>query len=732
MADCGTCKALLQRFTDPTFRDEINLGSWDEALSSLCPSPLPLIKAFHAYCSEKEHFHHDTKDVGIVRGVEGHSVELFPSISKLGAVWALLLAQGADVTDHAGTGRVLDPDWADLGLAKKWKTMCLEGHGANCQNPMRIPRTAPKWLVDVDKRCIVPGEARGPYVALSYRWGGASGYRLNEDVLPILQKDYALDEKNISDHLPPIIQHAMFMTAVLGERYLWVDALCVVHGGHADSANQLNLMSAIYANAVVTIVAADGDASDGLLGLRDVSTPRGLEQKIIPFGNEKLIVRNNYIFSLDTGTEYYERAWTYQEQKMSSRKIFFNRKEIHWECQCSVWHEELTLGTEVDKYIDPRLSIMLAGFPDLESLSHVIGRYNERKLTYDEDALSGISGLLAVLSRSFTGGFLYGCAEMYFDRFMGWVPQWGHTNLRRRIASSRPEHERVTRSSASLPSWSWIGWEGMIWLKYGEATRINDICHSLEETIPITQWYTANAPTVPAKSRRRIRSTWFEYIGKYKDLTQPLPPGWTKEEAPTVGSFRDEPRLYPDECGKYIFKHKDLTGEAWGPTDEFYFPFPVAEITPKTPFFTPEQTPYLFCKTKKATMWAERAEYKVFPREENVLKLRQDAGSAVVGSLHLQTEEQLAQWPEVLEKPGHDTKPDGKMVDLVAIHRSVYYAKTFDEEKKAYGYPFIRNERYAVLWVEWHDNVAYRLACGNVEKDAWESLELEGVDLVLG
>lgn len=97
---------------------------------------------------------------------------------------------------------------------------------------------------------------------------------------------------------------------------------------------------------------------------------------------------------------------------MSPRRIFFNSRELHWECSCSVWHEELVLGAEVEKYIDDRLKIILAGFPDLRSLSNPIGFYNEMTLRYEEDALPGTTGLLSVLSRSFTGGFLYGLPIM--------------------------------------------------------------------------------------------------------------------------------------------------------------------------------------------------------------------------------------------------------------------------------------------------------------------------------
>lgn len=93
----------------------------------------------------------------------------------------------------------------------------------------------------------------------------------------------------------------MYLASTIGERYFWVDALCVVHCDDAAEAEELNLISAIYGSAIVTIIAADGDSRDGLLGLRDVSAPRKSEQRILPFGQEKLDVQNANIFSLSGG-----------------------------------------------------------------------------------------------------------------------------------------------------------------------------------------------------------------------------------------------------------------------------------------------------------------------------------------------------------------------------------------------------------------------------------------------
>jgi hypothetical protein len=65
----------------------------------------------------------------------------------------------------------------------------------------------------------------------------------------------------------------------VGERYLWVDALCIVQDNDESKMRDIHNMGVIYANATFTIVAADGDASDGLTAHRDVR----LSRSFIPF-----------------------------------------------------------------------------------------------------------------------------------------------------------------------------------------------------------------------------------------------------------------------------------------------------------------------------------------------------------------------------------------------------------------------------------------------------------------
>jgi hypothetical protein len=64
------------------------------------------------------------------------------------------------------------------------------------------------------------------------------------------------------------------MVKHVGERYLWVDALCITQDDRTELGATLQLMHLIHGNAVFTICAMDGeDAASGLARL-----PRLLNQ----------------------------------------------------------------------------------------------------------------------------------------------------------------------------------------------------------------------------------------------------------------------------------------------------------------------------------------------------------------------------------------------------------------------------------------------------------------------
>ncbi|KAF4810747.1 hypothetical protein CGCSCA5_v010351 [Colletotrichum siamense] len=128
-----------------------------------------------------------------------------------------------------------------------------------------------------------------------------------------------------------MVRQAIALTSLVGQRYLWVDTLCIDHSRIAESTTQLQNMGAIYANASLTIVALDRDAEDGFPSLRDISREKYRDDEVpIQFGNEQFILDKLSYFGLTSWSMYHERGWTFQEFNMSPRRLIFSKDLLHW------------------------------------------------------------------------------------------------------------------------------------------------------------------------------------------------------------------------------------------------------------------------------------------------------------------------------------------------------------------------------------------------------------------
>ena len=126
----------------------------------------------------------------------------------------------------------------DLALIRKWLELCSRNHQEQChmaQDLAEIDREdqqlSPRFrLLDVQNYRIVPAVlSTSRFVALSYIWGAARG-----QVLLTTAQAAGFHHSLPSHGLPRTIKDAIDFTAAIGERYLWVDALCIVQDNAED------------------------------------------------------------------------------------------------------------------------------------------------------------------------------------------------------------------------------------------------------------------------------------------------------------------------------------------------------------------------------------------------------------------------------------------------------------------------------------------------------------------
>ncbi len=167
--------------------------------------------------------------------------------------------------------------WLDM-CVKEHTEACVETHSGDAKFMELISETFFGVIDVVDMQLkALPVKKGKPacFVALSYVWGrqghGEQPYvTTRETVLThILHGGLG----TAWDRLPRTIQDSILLVSRLGERFLWIDSLCIVQD--SDSSWRLNAqaMHLVYGHAYFTICAADGDASAGLQAVQSILRP---------------------------------------------------------------------------------------------------------------------------------------------------------------------------------------------------------------------------------------------------------------------------------------------------------------------------------------------------------------------------------------------------------------------------------------------------------------------------
>lgn len=376
---------------------------------------------------------------------------------------------------RVGSGRELGP-LLQLSRVREWLRQCEEQHGDECACPAWIREgegeaLTPKALriIDVKERRIVDSPLQSRYLALSYVWGGDQQsldsrleWSLTTQNLEKLQQVNGLDNVALSN----TIQDAITFTLDLGERYLWVDALCILQDDVGDLAAQTSQMDLVYSGAVLTILAASGDDSHcGLAGT--VQWPRNVFSRRVQVSSEGLYLAPTAALSSDgllPKSTWNSRGWTFQERLLSRRSVVFTKAQVFWLCECSMWDEETILEpTEPQVWVLPQAlgcnDEWDDNFPRFsrESMSVYIAQYSSRNFTFPADAHSAFLGILRRYEHLNKAKTMWALPVHRFDQYLTWQ---GGMERRKEL------HRLILDNSATclvpFPSWSWLGWSGFI------------------------------------------------------------------------------------------------------------------------------------------------------------------------------------------------------------------------------------------------------------------------------
>ncbi|CZS92758.1 uncharacterized protein RCO7_10213 [Rhynchosporium graminicola] len=415
-----------------------------------------------------------------VRGYKGQIVELQVVYGTERYPARVFSTKGDNISAEKYLGRPVyrnakSPE--TLALMSKWFKNCFQNH-AECRwssnaseldpiLPSRVVDIGPATSEDFVPRLLSPGSQRGKWAALSHRWGHAN-------ILRTLSNNVQEIEAGIDiSKLPATFRDAIFLTRHLGLRYLWIDSLCIIQDSPSDWLKEAASMPNIYRNSFITIAAAATENSTGGIFVDRSWLPTSKPCTIpvqIRSGSEHGTLHFDVPFDTNiqgNETNYLRsRAWCIQESLLSHRLLMFVTLQMSYTCvrqglvesrqtpftiSCEERNKILEkfqhrssndLRTHQDELLPSTLRSMIITWYD------ILYDYTRRDLTFSNDRLIAISGIVAVVGSSIEDDYVAGLWRRDMPRALLWSPFEEETLPNAPHVSRGPPLYRA-------PSWSW-------------------------------------------------------------------------------------------------------------------------------------------------------------------------------------------------------------------------------------------------------------------------------------
>ncbi|KAH7309731.1 heterokaryon incompatibility protein-domain-containing protein [Stachybotrys elegans] len=311
-------------------------------------------------------------------------------------------------------------------------------------------------------------EVRGVYACLSHCWGAdGPSIKLTSCTANDLKLGIPISQ------LPRTFRDAVHVCQSLRIKYLWIDALCIEQDDIQDWMENAAHMASIFENACLNLAATSAPHSEGgLFGLdADIAAKQLQHHPQIYVRHRKRVSEFPRTYRQFSSTRdeksrsefpLLNRAWVYQERRLSRRTIHFTRQQVFWECNSRFISEDKTIDTSWDYGVDHQSTAIHArpfgywsGDP-VADWKKTVSEFQGLQLTFETDRLPAIAALAERMMRFRRGKDTY-IAGMWKNTLLSDL-SWYH------FGQSYP------RPAGTTPSWSWASIQGNV--MWAEATPL--------------------------------------------------------------------------------------------------------------------------------------------------------------------------------------------------------------------------------------------------------------------
>lgn len=341
----------------------------------------------------------------------------------------------------------------------------------------------PERLIDVRggqprviQSATLPRDALEPtalrYLTLSYCWGNGTQLKLTRASAPVLHSGFSLDTASGTQ------RDTIALARALGIPFVWIDALCIQQGDVDDWTRESSLMHKIYGHSYVTVCSlTSASCREGYLA-------REWPQVVVGHEDGCYIIRGWMCSpNLPDGrrlaeqsrvtSQWGRRAWTFQEEALSPRRIYFTRLGMQFSCNhpddvCKLNDSSVASGlAELSLNADDTEPALIphSSRETYEAwYSEVVPSYSRRQVTNSADWLPALSGLAqrfasTLQDKSVNPSKLDYVAGLWRSDLVGglfwsWLRPPVHSL---RLLLETLDNQLTSSSSYICPSWSWVG-----------------------------------------------------------------------------------------------------------------------------------------------------------------------------------------------------------------------------------------------------------------------------------